>query len=466
MNYFEDKMEKLLEKAETLGASYAGVLYQRRDSEIIEVDNRALKSYNSRSFSGLGVRVIHGGALGYASTSDMSWEGLEGCLEQSVKAARSMTSLESEILRPIEVNTRDVELPAKVNSFDVPPEEKVSLALDANKAAWNNDRIKSTRTRIGLIVDERIFLSSDGASIRVVTPLLGFGHSSVVEAGSVKEVINDSRSMCAGYEFIERQDWNEFASEVSDLAVKAVASKTAPPGTYPVVMDQDVVGLVLHEALGHATEGDIVATGDSVLISKLGTRVASDPVTIVDEGVVEGGYYYPYDDEGAEKGKTVLVEDGILKGFLTDRRSASKLDMEPTGNGRSQDFENFPIVRQTNYYMKPGDHSLEELVEGVGLGILVQGRGMKGGQVETGMGTFTFSVGPSRMIRDGEVQELVRGVVISGSVLDVLKTVDAVGDDFKMRTNAFGWCGKNAQVVKVGTGGPSMRARKMTVGGQ
>jgi TldD protein len=466
MNDFEDQMEKLLEKAEALGASYAGVLYQRRDSETIEVDNKALKSYNSRSFSGLGVRVVHGGALGYASTSDMSREGLEGCLEQSVKAARAMESVEGETLRPIEVKTEDIELPVKVSPFDVPPEEKVSLALDANEAAWNSERIRSTRTRLGLKVDERIFLSSDGASVRVVTPLLGFGHSSVAEAGGVKEVISDSRSLCAGYEFIEGQDWNEFASEVSDLAVEAVASKTAPPGTYPVVVDQDVVGLVLHEALGHATEGDIVATGGSVLMGRLGTRIASDPVTIIDEGVVEGGYYYPYDDEGAEKGKTVLVENGMLKGYLTDRRSASRLDMEPTGNGRSQDFENFPIVRQTNYYMEPGDHSLEELVEGVDLGILVQGRGMRGGQVETGMGTFTFGVGPSRMIRDGEVQELVRGVVISGSVLDVLKTVDAIGDDFKMRTSAFGGCGKNAQQVKAGMGGPSMRAQKMTVGGQ
>jgi len=463
MNFFGDEMEKLLEKAEGLGASYAGVLYQRRDSESVQVDNKALKSYNSRSFSGLGVRVVHGGALGYASTSDMSWEGMEGCLEQSVKAARSMASAEGEVLRPIEVNAADVGLSVKVNPFDVPPEEKVSLALDANEAAWNSDSIRSTRTRLGLIVDERIFLSSDGASVRVATPLLGFGHSSVAEAGGVKEVIYDGRSMCAGYEFIEGQDWNEFASGVSDLAVEAVASKPAPPGTYPVVVDQNIVGLVLHEALGHATEGDIVATGGSVLKGKLGTRIASDHVTIIDEGVVEGGYFYPYDDEGVEKGKTVLVENGMLKGYLTDRRSASRLDMEPTGNGRSQDFENFPIVRQTNYYMEPGDHSLEELVEGVDLGILVQGRGMRGGQVETGMGTFTFGVGPSRMIRDGEAQELVRGVVISGSVLDVLKTVDAVGDDFKMRTSN---CGKNAQGVNVGMGGPSMRARRMTVGGQ
>ena len=466
MDIVFDHLGWLLERAGTLGASYAGVLYQRKDSELIEVDNKTLKSYSSRSLSGVGVRVVVEGSLGYASTSDMGSEGLGRALEQAIKGARSMKPGEGEPLSHLEVNEVDIGLPMKVGPLSVSPEEKVSLTLDANKAAWNDERIRSTRTRLGITMDERLFMSTEGARVRVETPLVGLGHSSVAESGGVKEIIGDSKSLCAGYEFIEGQDWNEFASEVSDLAVEAVASKTAPPGTYPVVVDHDVVGLVLHEALGHATEGDIVATGGSVLQGKLGTRIASDLVTIIDEGVVEGGFYHPYDDEGAKKDTTTLVEDGILRGFLTDRRSAKRLSLDPTGNGRVQDFENSPLVRQTNYYMKPGDHTVEELVEGIEFGILVQGRGMRGGQVETGMGTFTFGVGPSRIIRKGEVCELVRGVVISGSVLDILKTVDAVGKDFKVRTGVFGGCGKNAQQVKTGMGGPSIRAQKMTVGGR
>ena len=466
MSYYIDELARLLDKAGGLGASYASAFFHRLDTELIEVDNKDLKSYSSRSLSGLGVRVVLGGALGYASTSDMSQEGLERCLGQAVKAAGSTDPEGGEPLRPVEVNTEDVELPMKLNPLEVPPEEKVSLALDANKAAWISDGIKSTKTRLGLRVDERLFVSTDGAKVRVLTPLVGLGHIRVAESGGVKEMTGDSRSMCAGYEFIEQQDWNKFAEEVSGLAVEAVDSKTAPPGTYPVVVDQDVVGLVLHEALGHASEGDIVATGGSVLGGKLGTKIASDHVTIVDEGVVEGGFYHPYDDEGTRKGRTVVVEEGVLRRFLTDRRSAQRLDSEPTGNGRAQDFENHPIVRQTNYYMRPGDHSLEELLEGIEAGILVQGRGSKGGQVDPGMGTFTFGVGPSRMIRNGEARELVRGVVISGSVLDVLKTVDAVGEDFKMRTGVFGGCGKLNQTVKTGMGGPSIRAQRMTVGGR
>lgn len=466
MSHFTDELEKLLEKAGTIGASYVEVLYQRLVSEKIEVDNKALKSFNSDSFNGLGVRLVHEGSLGYASTSDMTKEGFERTLERALKGAKSKPAREDESLRSIDVNVLDMELPMKVNPLDVSLEDKVELALDTNKAAWNDDSIRTTTTRISLVIDERLFISTNGAKIRVVTPLVGLGHRSVAEAGGVKEAIWNSRSMCAGYEFIEHQDWNEFSAEVSDLAVETVTSKTAPPGTYPVVVDQDMVGLVLHEALGHATEGDTVVTGGSVLMGRLGTRIASDLVTIIDEGVVEGGYYHPYDDEGVKKSRTLLVDGGILKCYLTDRRSAKKLDMDPTGNGRVQDFENSPLVRQTNYYMKPGDYSLEELVEGIDFGVLVHGIGSRGGQVDTGMGTFTFSVGPSRIIRKGRVGELVRCGVISGSVLDVLKAVDAVGKDFKVKTDVFSVCGKGGQQVKWGMGGPSIRAQKMTVGGR
>ncbi|MCW4052675.1 MAG: TldD/PmbA family protein [Candidatus Bathyarchaeota archaeon] len=465
MSDFADELEKLLEKAGTLGSSYVEVMYQKFVSERIDIDNKALKSYNSESFNGLAVRLIHEGSLGYASTTQMTEDGFVRTLERAVKGAKSKPAKEDDPLRSIGVTVTDMALPMKVNPLDVSPEEKVELALDTNKAAWNDDHISATTTQLRLMIDERLFISTDGAKIKVATPLVGVGHRSVAEASGVKEAIWDSRSMCAGYEFITHQDWSKFSAEVSDLAVRSVTCKTAPAGVHPVVVDQDMVGLVLHEALGHATEGDTVVTGGSVLMGRVGTRIASDLVTLVDEGVVEGGYYLPYDDEGVKKKKTVLVDDGVLKSYLTDRRSARKLDVDSTGNGRVQDFENSPLVRQTNYYMAPGDHSLEELVEEVDFGVLIHGRGSRGGQVDPGMGTFTFSVGPSRIIRRGRVAELVRGVVISGSVLDVLETVDAVGKDFNVKTDAFTACGKGGQHVRTGMGGPPIRIRNMTIGG-
>jgi len=279
------------------------------------------------------------------------------------------------------------------------------------------------------------------------------------------ERVPHQRAEVAGWEFLQRSDWENFTAELSRLACKAVGCKTPPPGSYPVVVDPEVTGLLLHEAFGHASEGDLVASGSSILRGKLGERVASGLVNIVDEGVVEGGYFVPYDDEGAPKRRTVVVEGGVLRGFLTSRRTAAELGVEDTGNGRCQDFQSIPIVRQTNYYMLPGDMSLEELLEDIGFGIYVRGVGTTGGQVDPGMGTFTFSVGPSHMVRNGELAEMVRGVVISGFILDVLREVDGVAGDLCVRTSVFGGCGKDDQLVRVGLGGPHIRVRRMTVGG-
>ena len=460
-----DIFEKLLNYSGELGASYAGLLYQRRDSETITVENQSLKSFVSDMKSGIGVRVVYRGAMGFASTSNLSWNGLKDTLEAAVKGAKSMKGDDTETFTPSEVNKVDVELPMKVDPLDVAPEEKVEITLATNKAAYNDENIRSTLTRWGFIKDQRLFMSTDGAEVRQVTPLIGLSHSSIAYHRGQKESIGYSKGLCSGYEFMLSIDWNNFSEEISNLAVEAVKAKPAPPGTYDVVVDPDVVGLVLHEALGHATEGDGVATGGSVLYGKLNDMIGSDLVSIYDEGVIDGGYYLPYDDEGTKKGKLTLIENGVLKSYLSDRRSAKKLGVESSGNGRTMDFENYPIVRMTNYYMAPGDNSNDELVDGIDFGIMLQGKGGRGGQVDTGMGTFSFGVGPGRIIRKGEPQELVKGVVISGSVLDVLQSVDAVGKETRMRTSVFGGCGKGGQWVKVGMGGPSIRA-KMTVGGR
>ena len=459
------ELEKILDKAVDLGASYADARYQCYDYELITVENKTLKNYSSRRLSGLGIRVAIKGVVGYASTSDLSQGSREKTLENAAKAAKSI-KCEKQPFGETEINTADVKLPIKTNPVDVSPEEKVSIALDANKSAWISDRIKSAITRLGLSNDFRLYISSEGAKVNVETTLVGLMHESVAKVNGVMERVPYSESVCAGFEFIKSTDWNSFTADISELAIEAASSKTPPPGTHPVVIDPEVFGVVLHEAFGHASEGDLVFTGDSVLHNKLGVQLASESVTVVDEGIVEGGYFCPFDDEGVKKERTVIVENGVLKSYLCDRHSALQFGVESTGNGRAQDFENIPIVRQTNYYLQPRDYKLEELIEDIDFGIYVREKGWTGGQVEPGMGTFTFGVGPSKVIRNGELAETVRGVVISGSILETLKTVDAVGKDLKMTTSVFGACGKGGQRATVGIGGPHVRVRKMTVGGR
>ena len=461
----EGEMEKIIRKAVDLSVSYIDVRYQRYDYELITVENRALKSYSSRRLSGAGIRVALNGAMGYASTSNLTYAALEKTLENAIKAAKS---IKKEGKQQIEAEVSQVEMksPYKIDPFEIAPEEKVSAALDANKAAWINEKIKSAMTRLGMSRDYRFFMSSEGSRVITETSMIGIAHESIAKSNGIMERVPYQESKCAGYEFISSMDLNKFTEDISRLAVEAVESRTPPAGTYTVVVDPNVIGLLLHEAFGHASEGDLVSTRESVLYGKIGSQVASEHVTIIDEGVIEGGYFYPYDDEGVKKEKTFVVENGILKSYLHNRTSAYQFNVSSTGNGRAQDFENTPIVRQTNYYMEPRNYDFEELIEDVNFGIYIRGKGATGGQVEVGMGTFTFGVGPSKIIRNGELAETVRGVVISGFILETLKTIDAVGKDLTIRTSIFGGCGKMGQTVRVGFGGPHVRVRKMTVGGR
>ena len=458
-------LEWVLNKAADIEVSYADIRYQLFENELITVENKELKSYSSRKLCGIGIRVVMNGAVGYASTSDLGRERLNKTLEKAVKAAKSIKS-QKHIFAETKVNKIKIKSAVKIDPSNVTPEEKVSTVMDANKAAWTGKDVKNAITMLGLAKDSRLFMSTEGANVEVETTLAGLAHESVAKTNGTMETVRDSDSRCAGFEFIKSQDWNSFTPSLSKLAIEAANSVTPSPGTYTVVVDPRVLGLVLHEAFGHASEGDIVSSGESVLCGKIGVKLASDMVTIIDEGTVDGGYYYPFDDEGTKKEKTVVVENGVLKNFLHSRNTAHELGRKPTGNARAQDFDNLPIVRQTNYYLQPGNVEFEEIIEDVEFGIYVRGKGGGGGEVEPGLGTFTFSVGPSKVIRKGELAETVRGVVISGFILDTLKTVDAAGKDLKITTSVFGGCGKDDQRALVGFGGPHVRVRKMTVGGR
>lgn len=463
MDLDPDLLERLVREAESLGASYAEVRFQRYSYELLRAENGVLKDYQRVYRAGVGVRVLYHGRLGFSSTNSSRREDLFKAVGEAVAAARASedrVALSDADGKGGSFSTRFAKDPALV-----PPEEKIRLVVEINREAFSIDGIKSSITLLGIQRDQRRVISSDSrASWEVV--LTGVSQTSVAgEAGSLEKVHN-SRSRASGWEFVEGGDWAAFARDVSATAVKALKAPMPPAGRIRAVADPELVGLILHEAFGHASEGDLVTGGTSVLRNRLGTAVASEEVTIVDDGLVEGGFPVPFDDEGTPKTATTVVEKGVLRSFLTDRVSASKLGLRATGNGRAQDFSNPPIVRQTNIYMLPGSWRAEEMIREAGEGIYLVGKGAGGGQVDTGAGTFTFSAGPSYMIRRGELAELVRGVVISGYILETLRGVEAVGRDLSVRTSVFGGCGKEGQLVRVGDGGPHVMFRELVVGGR
>ncbi len=464
MNTLNELIDLAIKHAGSMGATLAEVRAQAIVSESVTADNGVLKEFSRTLRAGIGVRVLYSGRYGFSATNRLSKEAVLKAVENALSAAKAS---EEEVKPAERLSIRgSAEVDVKVDPFTVHEEEKVALVLNANKAALQVPKIRSAVTILGAFEDFRRVVTSDGTDVTVKAAMTGLAQLSVALEAGVMERMRDSEGAVAGWEYMKSRDWASFSREVSATAAEAVSASTPPAGKFRVIADPRLIGLILHEAFGHALEGDLVYSGASVLAGKLGTQVAAPQVTIVDEGVVNGGYFVPYDDEGSRKGRTVVVEGGVLKSYLTSRATASALRMPVTGNGRAQDFASAPIVRQTNLYMVGGDWSLEEMIEDIEFGLYLTGRGAGGGEVDTAAGTFTFSVGPSRIIRKGELAEMVRGVVVSGMVLETLKGVEAVGKDVKIRTSVFGGCGKEGQTVKVGFGGPHVRIKEVTVGGR
>jgi len=456
----------LLEKSVSHGVDFIDVRGQYYRYELIVVDNGVLREYSVSVKLGIGIRVLVDGFEGYASTNDLVTGSLDKLIDRAVSIARASRLRGKRVSLYERGVVRDKVVSRYSKDFlNIDPDEKLAVVMDAYRGGRSVDGVVSVMARLGLEYDHRIYASSKGDHVEVTTRLVGLGVYSVARHGDVMESIWDSRSMVAGWEYIGVRDWYEFARDVSRLAVEASKAPVVKPGVYQAVLDNEIVGLMLHEAFGHATEADIVESRDSVLYGRIGEKVASELVTIVDDGLVEGGYYVPYDDEGTRKRRVATVENGVLKTYLHSRSTPSTLGGEPTGNARAMDYQSIPLVRQTNTYMLPGDYGVEELFEDIRYGLYIRGRGAKGGEVSTSTGTFTFTAGPSYIIENGEVKGLVRGVMLSGNILETLKGVDAVARDLKVRTSVFGGCGKGGQLVRVGDGGPHVRVKAITIGG-
>ncbi len=461
-----DVVERVLRRVQEAGAEFADARIQYYEYGLIVYDNGRLKEDSYTTRSGVGIRVIYNGAVGYSSTNSFTEEAVRRAAEDALRSARALAGKGGGV--------RLADYPALKatarSNYIVDPftvgEEKYEVARQANEAGLSVPGVVSAVTRLGMQRDKRLVVNSEGLRVEVETVMVGLSHASVAKGDSGMEYSSDYDSAVAGFEYIRSMDVEDLALSVSRTAVAVANAPVPKAGVYDVVLDPHMVGLLLHEAFGHASEGDLVVAGASAIAGKLGEKVAAEIVTIYDDGLVQGGYYVPYDDEGVEKKKVEVVREGILSGYLTDRASAAALGLEPTGNGRVMSYGNPVIVRQTNYYMAPGDHRVEELLEGIEEGLYITAKGAKGGQVDPGMGTFTFGAGASWMVRRGRLVEPVRGVSLSGQILDVLKRIDAVGRDLGIETSVFGGCGKDGQLVRVGTGGPHVRVRGLTVGGR
>jgi TldD protein len=325
--------------------------------------------------------------------------------------------------------------------------------------------IRSAACGYNEIYEEKCIVTSDGAaaSFRVVRPELRV--QAIAEKNGELSTGFEAVGATGGWQCLFRNGTGEyFAEKAARTATDLLSARTPEGGRATVILAPSIVGLLVHEAIGHTVEADFVQAG-SVAAGKIGQRVASDLVTIADSGASEfytgAGGTIPIDDEGVLTGRTEIIRGGILVSYLHNRESAAQFGVEPTGNARAWEYSDQPLIRMRNTYLAPGAISLEEMIASTKDGYLLEGP--RNGQADSS-GEFMFGVQEARRIHDGKLGDLVRGVVISGIAFDVLKTVDAVSDSFKWDLGS-GYCGKG-QPAKVDAGGPYVRCEVLLGGEQ
>jgi TldD protein len=441
------KLEKTVDYADIRAGESINNSIIMKDSKIDNVDT-------GNDFS-VGIRVLQNGAWGFAYTTDIN---------DVQKAADKATLLANQLSSDVELsqtkaNEDFVKSNAKIQIEDITIEDKINLIKEADDAA-KIDGIVSTNISFSESQSNSILLSTDGTNIQSENNRIVLSMNSVADNGQVMQFGHESLGGVQGFELIENADLESFGRGISEKAISLLDAKAAPSGDFPVIFDPELTGVFIHEALGHASEADIILQNDSILKDKIGQKIGSELITVIDDATRKDGFgHFAYDVEGSNSNKNVLVEDGVLKTVLSSRASAKKLGLESSGNARSS-IKNQPLVRMSNTYIKPGDSSFDELIEDMHDGIYL--KGSRGGQVDTGKGIFQFNAVEAYQIENGELSTHLRDVSLSGSTLDILNNVVGVGSDFKLNV---GFCGKDGQTVPVGDGGPHIKVSKATVGG-
>jgi TldD protein len=454
------RVQGLIDK--TLHSADDGELYlEYRQTESFSFDDGRLRAATYDTTQGFGLRAVAGEATGYAHASELS----EAAIARAAEAVSVVKLGHSGELAGAPART-NIHLysdasPLDSGSFDV----KVKLMAEIDAYARSRDpRIKQVSCSLAGEWQVVEILRAGGASYRDVRPLVRLSISVVVEENGRQETGYYGGGGRRAYtDYIAPDYWKAGVDEALRGALVNLRSVPAPAGEMSVVLGPGWPGILLHEAVGHGLEGDFNRKKTSAFAGLLGQRVASPGVTVVDDGTIaERRGSLTIDDEGTPTSRTVLIEDGILKGFMQDRMNARLMGVAPTGNGRRESFASQVMPRMTNTYMLSGDKAPEEILASVKSGIYAVQFG--GGQVDITSGKFVFSCTEAYRIDDGKLGVPIKGATLIGNGPDAMTRVSMIGNDMKLDTG-IGTCGKNGQSVPVGVGQPTLRIDGLTVGG-
>jgi TldD protein len=452
-------LSKLVGKSLSQGGEYADVFIERRYQTSLIFDDGRLEKNLVGTEAGAGVRLIHRGKTAYSFTNDLSEESLMACAGEVCRAVQGVPDTAVSDLR---VGKPTVDFHVRIFPSSVPAERKIALLKRADGVARKYDaRIKQVTAVYRDMVQDVLVASSDGLIAedeRVYTTAVV---QAVASDSGIIQTGYESVGGFIGFELFEEKDIEQLSLAVAKRAVMMLGAKRAPGGRMPVVISSRAGGTMIHEAIGHGLEADLAQQGLSVFSGKVGSRIASELITVIDDSSLpQKRGSFRFDDEGTPSQRKVLVENGILRGYMYDRLSAMKDGKKSTGNGRRESYRSRPIPRMTNTFIAEGTTPPDSIIASLDKGLLVQKMG--GGQVNTVTGDFVFDVQEGYLIEKGCVGEPVRGATLTGNGPEILKSIDMVGNDLGF---SIGTCGKDSQSVPVTDALPTLRIPEIVVGG-
>jgi TldD protein len=452
-------VEMTLGVAVANGGDFAELFAEDVERSSVNLDDGRIENLASSRDRGVGIRVLNGESIGFAHTADLSEAGLAAAARAASSAARTNGSGGA-----VSVNhSSPAPAPVEIRPEDISKAQKVALvqAADASARSYSasvsqvSARYADSRRRI-------LVANTDGVAGSDDQTRTMFAVSAVASGDAGLQTGYESVGLSVGFELFDKYDVSELATNAATRAVTKLAARPAPSGTMPVVIGPGSGGVLFHEACGHGLEADLVNKGASAFAGKVGQKVASELVTIVDDGTMAGEWgRYAIDDEGQPAGSNVLIKDGILIDYMWDAIRARAQGRASSGNGRRQSYRHLPMVRMTNTYLGAGEQDPTDIIAGVENGVYVAKLG--GGQVNTASGDFVFGMTEAYLIEGGKITAPLREGQLIGNGPRVLQLIDAVGNDFEM--GPPGTCGKDGQGVPVGDGVPTLRVTELTIGG-
>ena len=457
-------LDKVLDAALGKKADYADLYFEYRRNEGVSLEEGLVKNCSQSTANGVGVRVLADTKTGYAYTDDITIENLEIAARTAQYIAQTRSSqLPAAIGQPHGVSHDLYPLKTPVN--DIALAKKVELLYEIDRFARGLDaRVKNVFVSLGSEYKVVLVATSQGKVVGDIQPLTRLNVTCIVEEQGNRQVgsFGGGGRVEFGF-FIDGRDYERYAREAVRQAILNLSAIDAPAGTMDVVLGPGWPGILLHEAIGHGLEGDFNRKKTSAFSDRLGERVASELCTVVDDGTIPSRRgSLNVDDEGTPTQRNVLIEKGILKGYLQDKLNAGLMKMPVTGNGRRESYAHIPMPRMTNTFMLAGESAPDDVLRSVKKGLYAVSFG--GGQVDITSGKFVFSASEAYLIEDGKATKPVKGATLIGNGPDVLTRVSMVGSDLKL-DEGVGTCGKDGQSVPVGVGLPTIKIDGLTVGG-